>query len=1030
MVPSTEGVEYLVGDKAVEAGTYPGTGKVTVKARAKTDYVLAGGAAAEWSTTFKTTPYAVTPAAVVFVDKDSTAEDAYTVPSTDGVEYLVGDHVVEAGSHAGSGTVTVKARAKSDYVLAEGAAVEWSATFKATPYAVTPAAVVFTDKDGTAEDTYTIPAIDGVDYLTGDTVVEAGTHPGSGTVTVKARATTDYVLTEGATAEWSSTFKATPYKVTPAAVVFTDKDGTAEDSYAVPSTGGVEYLLGDKVVEAGTYPGAGTVTVKARATAYYVLAEGAAAEWSSTFKATPYEVTPAAVVFTDKEGTAEDTYTIPAIDGVDYLTGDTVVEAGTHPGSGTVTLKARATTDYVLAEGAAAEWSATFKATPYAVTPAAVVFTDKDGNAEDTYTVPSTEGVEYLVGEQVVEAGTHPGTATITITARAKTDYVLADDAVFEWSATFKATPYTVTPAAVVFTDKDGTTEDTYTLPMMEGVEYVVGDQVVAGGPYPGTGTVTVRARAKGDYVLAEGAAAEWSATFKATPYAVTPAAVVFMDRDGTAEDTYTVPTMEGVEYVVGDEVVAGGPYPGTGTVTVKARAKTDYVLAEGVTAEWTSTFKASPYMVTPAAVVFTDKDGTADDTYTVPSTEGVEYLVEGILTGAGNYPGTGTITVTARAKTDYVLAEGATAEWSSTFKVTPYTVTAAAVVFSDKDGTAGDTFTVPATDGVEYLIDGSVVEAGNYPGSGTVTVKARAKADYILAAGAAAEWTNTFRGSLSAPVPTITGTLTVGSTLTSVPGIWTPEPDSLGYQWYRSGLAIADATGASYNLAIADVGTTITVRVTGAKAGYGTATAESAPVSVAAPPSFNDIHEGSAFASEISWLASAGVTQGWTEADGTRTFRSAQPVNRDQMAAFLYRLKGSPDFVPPAQSPFSDVPTTHNFFKEISWLWSAKISEGWKEADGTWTFRPAATVNRDQMAAFIYRHAGSPDYLPEAQSPFVDIPTNHNFYKEISWLAKNGISNGWTESVGSKTFRPASSILRDQMAAFMYRYATRAISS
>ncbi|MCD4853799.1 hypothetical protein LN996_23600, partial [Arthrobacter sp. AK01] len=65
--------------------------------------------------------------------------------------------------------------------------------------------------------------------------------------------------------------------------------------------------------------------------------------------------------------------------------------------------------------------------------------------------------------------------------------------------------------------------------------------------------------------------------------------------------------------------------YPGAGTVTVTARATTDYVLATGATASWSGTFKATPFVVTPAAVVFTDKDGTKDDVYVVPSTAGVE---------------------------------------------------------------------------------------------------------------------------------------------------------------------------------------------------------------------------------------------------------------------------------------------------------------------------------------------------------------------------------------------------------------------
>ncbi|XJN63709.1 FG-GAP-like repeat-containing protein [Arthrobacter sp. UC242_113] len=753
-VPETEGVEYVLGDKVVEAGAHPGSGTVTVTARAKTDFVLKAGAVTEWSATFKATPFEVVPAAVVFVDKDGTAEDTYTVPETEGVEYVLGDKVVEAGAYPGSGTVTVTARAKTDFVLKAGAVTEWSATFKATPFEVVPAAVVFVDKDGTAEDTYTVPETEGVEYVLGDKVVEAGAYPGSGTVTVTARAKTDFVLKAGAVTEWSATFKATPFEVVPAAVVFVDKDGTAEDTYTVPETEGVEYVLGDKVVEAGAYPGSGTVTVTARAKTDFVLKAGAVTEWSATFKATPFEVVPAAVVFVDKDGTAEDTYTVPETEGVEYVLGDKVVEAGAYPGSGTVTVTARAKTDFVLKAGAVTEWSATFKATPFEVVPAAVVFVDKDGTAEDTYTVPETEGVEYVLGDKVVEAGAYPGSGTVTVTARAKTDFVLKAGAVTEWSATFKATPFEVVPAAVVFVDKDGTAEDTYTVPETEGVEYVLGDKVVEAGAYPGSGTVTVTARAKTDFVLKAGAVTEWSATFKATPFEVVPAAVVFVDKDGTAEDTYTVPETEGVEYVLGDKVVEAGAYPGSGTVTVTARAKTDFVLKAGAVTEWSATFKATPFEVVPAAVVFVDKDGTAEDTYTVPETEGVEYVLGDKVVEAGAYPGSGTVTVTARAKTDFVLKAGAVTEWSATFKATPFEVVPAAVVFVDKDGTAEDTYTVPETEGVEYVLGDKVVEAGAYPGSGTVTVTARAKTDFVLKAGAVTEWSATFKATPFEVVP------------------------------------------------------------------------------------------------------------------------------------------------------------------------------------------------------------------------------------------------------------------------------------
>ncbi|MEE6283033.1 family 16 glycoside hydrolase, partial [Georgenia sp. MJ170] len=71
----------------------------------------------------------------------------------------------------------------------------------------------------------------------------------------------------------------------------------------------------------------------------------------------------------------------------------------------------------------------------------------------------------------------------------------------------------------------------------------------------------------------------------------VTPKAVTFDDQDGTEDDSYTIPEVEGVEYVVDGDVVAAETYPGAGTVTVTARALDGFVLAEGSTAEWSHEF-------------------------------------------------------------------------------------------------------------------------------------------------------------------------------------------------------------------------------------------------------------------------------------------------------------------------------------------------------------------------------------------------------------------------------------------------------
>ncbi|EMY34303.1 serine protease [Arthrobacter crystallopoietes BAB-32] len=82
---------------------------------------------------------------------------------------------------------------------------------------------------------------------------------------------------------------------------------------------------------------------------------------------------------------------------------------------------------------------------------------------------------------------------------------------------------------------------------------------------------------------------------------------------------------------------------------------------------------------------------------------------------------------------------------------------------------------------------------------------------------------------TLQVATPSITGTAAVGRTLAANSGIWGPAPVTLSYQWHRSGSPIAGATTPSYTLAAADQGASLTVRVTGTKSGYTTATRESA---------------------------------------------------------------------------------------------------------------------------------------------------------------------------------------------------------
>jgi len=76
---------------------------------------------------------------------------------------------------------------------------------------------------------------------------------------------------------------------------------------------------------------------------------------------------------------------------------------------------------------------------------------------------------------------------------------------------------------------------------------------------------------------------------------------------------------------------------------------------------------------------------------------------------------------------------------------------------------------------------------------------------------------------------PVVTGSTVQGGTLFCTQGTWSNYPDSYTYQWLRAGTPVAGATASSYPTVLADVGSTISCRVTataGGTAGGSTSTA------------------------------------------------------------------------------------------------------------------------------------------------------------------------------------------------------------
>jgi len=61
----------------------------------------------------------------------------------------------------------------------------------------------------------------------------------------------------------------------------------------------------------------------------------------------------------------------------------------------------------------------------------------------------------------------------------------------------------------------------------------------------------------------------------------------------------------------------------------------------------------------------------------------------------------------------------------------------------------------------------------------------------------------------------------------------------------------------------------------------------------------FVDVDTAHPFYKEITWLASRGISTGWDVGGGKREFRPLAPIARDAMAAFLFRAVGPPSYAP-----------------------------------------------------------------------------------------------------------------------------------
>ncbi|SDH18527.1 Ig-like domain (group 2) [Alteribacillus persepolensis] len=175
-------------------------------------------------------------------------------------------------------------------------------------------------------------------------------------------------------------------------------------------------------------------------------------------------------------------------------------------------------------------------------------------------------------------------------------------------------------------------------------------------------------------------------------------------------------------------------------------------------------------------------------------------------------------------------------------------------------------------------------------------------------------------------------------------------------------------------------------------------------PVSVAAPPMFQDVAHDYWAAEAIEYLAERDIVNGYD--DGT--YRPGMHLKRSQAAQILVRSFDY-DTANRPNPDFADVDSGFHAYDVIAAVADEEIMRG---SDGR--FRPNGELTRAQMAVILARVF---DLESETKQTFQDVDKDYWAYEEIEALAAHGIGRG-----SDGHFRPGEPVNRAQFAVFMER--------
>ena len=171
--------------------------------------------------------------------------------------------------------------------------------------------------------------------------------------------------------------------------------------------------------------------------------------------------------------------------------------------------------------------------------------------------------------------------------------------------------------------------------------------------------------------------------------------------------------------------------------------------------------------------------------------------------------------------------------------------------------------------------------------------------------------------------------------------------------------------------------------------------------------------------ANSVDFMYGNGLVNG-ISTKNPNVFGPGQNMTRAMLVTILYRAAGEPS-VAGITNKFADNKQNQYYYEPVLWASSKGIVNG---ATAT-TFDPDGKITREQIAAILYRYAGSPAASSSALNGFADQSAVSSYaVTAMQWAVGNGIITGVSTN-GRTTLSAKNNATRAQVSVMLHRFLT-----